>query len=185
MPSLGSQDLTDRRIHSGPVQRFRSKLSPSVPAAGSDPIGPGRLGCLGTGRTGGGRAGICHSASPEKETPPFGGVRSLLVRRRAGGPAFCLLFTNIAGQSRRLSPPGGGHAHLPSLPRCPPQGGRFVGVAASAIPGAASRSGWSGAQHPLSGVKRDNLRAKSRQPVCYQRVVESAARRPLAIMSRT
>jgi hypothetical protein len=195
-PMAPGRSSLARRRHSVHVQRADSKLAPSVLAAGGVSTGPGRLGCLGCGRTGGGQAGlrgdisllkgdislfrgdisllkkgnVPFKTSPQKETPPCGGVRSLLVRRRAGGPAALSLFSPVC----RGSCPS---TSLPSRWPCPPflpltcsarEGGKIIQGAARLPWCGCDRPGRPGAQHPQSVAKRDNLRAKSWQVLYYQ-----------------
>ena len=134
-----------------------SKLSPSVPAARSDPISSRQTG-VPRDRSDWRRPDRHLLFRLEKETPPFGGVRSLLVRESSvWWSGFFVCYSQLAGQSRRAVVPRRWPCP-PSFPTSlPPLGGRFVGGAASAIRGAASRSGRSGAQHPLSGEEKRQL----------------------------
>lgn len=109
--------------------------------------------------------------APQKETPPFGGVRSLLVRRRAGGPAAlsllgpvcCGFCPSTSLPSRWPCPP------FPSLRLFRPCGRQVHSGCRLSLPWCGCvRSGRPGAQHPQSVAERDNLRAKSREVLYYQ-----------------
>ena len=136
--------------HSVGIQRAEPRLAPSVPAAAAMPTGSGRLGCLGSGRAGGGRAGSCDPAQ-KKKTPPCGGA----------GPSWFVVgpvvrphcFPQSQSASGRgpptLFPPRGGHAtfFLPFSVTARP-GGRISRAAAGHPSFRCVRPRRPGTQHP-------------------------------------
>lgn len=135
------RSLAARRRHSVRVQRHDSRLAPSVLAAGGVSTGPGRLGCLGCGRTGGGQAGFHAGVTARKKKPrlaagsgPSWFVVGPVVRLHCRYSVSLLRVLPVDVTPLAVAMPT---FSFPS-PCSAREGGRFIRGAASAFRGAAS-----------------------------------------------